>query len=64
MLELHKSIAQTNRTNKMTSHPRMETTNDAFGRSRATQVRMEDPDAVNLTEKCPGQRGECFKVPW
>ena len=47
----HKMITQINRTNKlhkmimedkMTSHPRMEMMNDAFGCSRATQVHMED----------------------
>ena len=35
----HKQITQMNRT--MTSCPRMEMMNDAFGCSRATQVRME-----------------------
>ena len=58
----HKSIAQTNRTNKlhkmitqdkMMSCPRMEMSNDAFGCSRATQVHMEDLRLVNLTEKHP-----------
>ena len=34
----------------MTSHPRMEMTNNAFGCARATQVRMEDLRLVNLTE--------------
>ena len=57
--QLHKSIAQ----NKMTSHPRMEMMNDAFGCSRATQVHMEDLRLVNLTEICPSRRGECFKAP-
>ena len=57
--ELHKMIAQ----NKMTSHPGMEMTNDAFGCSRATQVHMEDLRLVNLTEICPSRRGECFKAP-
>ena len=42
---LHKSITQ----NKMTLHPRIEMSNDAFGCSRATQVRMEDMRLVNLT---------------
>ena len=41
--ESHKQIAQ----NKMTSRPRMEMMNDAFGCSRATQVHMED---LRLTE--------------
>ena len=45
----HKSITQ----NKMTSRPRMEMMNDAFGWSRATQVHMEDLRLVNLTEICP-----------
>ena len=65
-------IAQINRTNeshkmitqgKMTSHPRMEMMNDAFGCSRATQVHMEDLRLVNLTEYCPHRRGEHFKAP-
>ena len=43
---------------KMTSHPRMEMMNDAFGCSRATQVHMEDLRLVNLTEICPSRRGE------
>ena len=37
-LESHKRIAQ----NQMTSHPRIEMMNDAFGCSRATQLHMED----------------------
>ena len=58
----HKTIAQINHTNelhkmitqgKMTSHPRMEMTNDTFGYSRATQVCMEDLRLVNLTEYHP-----------
>ena len=70
--ELHKLIAQINRTNelhktitqdKITSCPGMEMTNDAFGCSRATQVHMEDLRVVNLTEICPSRRGECFKAP-
>ena len=48
--------------NKMTSRPRMEMMNDAFGCSRATQVHMEDLRLVNLTEIHPSQRGECFKA--
>ena len=52
--ELHKMITQ----DKMTSHPRTEMTNDAFGCSRATQVHMEDLRLVNLTENRPSQRGE------
>ena len=57
--ELHKMIAE----DKMMSRPRMEMTNNAFGCSRATQVHMEDLRLVNLTEKCPSQRGEQFKAP-
>ena len=57
--ESHKMIAQ----DKMTSHPRIEMTNDAFGCSRATQVHMEDLRLVNLTEICPSQRGEHFEIP-
>ena len=49
--------------NKMTSHTRMEMTNDAFGCSRATQVHMEDLRLVNLTEIRPSQSGECFNAP-
>ena len=52
--ELHKSITQ----DKMTSCPRMEMPNDAFGCSRASQVHMEDLRLVNLTEFHPSQRGE------
>ena len=59
---LHKSIAQMDHTNeshktiaedRMSSCPRMEMMNDAFGCSRATQVHMEDLRLVNLTEKHP-----------
>ena len=57
--QLHKQIIQ----NKMTSHPRMEMTNDAFGCSRASQVYMEDLRLVDLTEICPSRRGERFKAP-
>ena len=65
--QLHKSIAQTNCTNeshktiiqdKMTSCPRMEMTNNAFGCSIATQVHMEDLRLVNLSEKHSSQRDE------
>ena len=55
----HKQITQ----NKMTSHPGMDMTNNAFGCSRATQVCMENLRLVNLTEICPSRRGECFKAP-
>ena len=34
-----------------------------LGRSRATQVRMEDLRLVNLTEICPSQRVGHFKAP-
>ena len=70
--QLHKSMTQTNHTNelhktiaedKMTSRPRIEMMNDAFGFSRATQVHMEDMRLVNLTEIHPSRRGECFKAP-
>ena len=63
----HKTIRQINRTSesyktiaedKMTSCPRMEMMNNAFGCSRATQVHMEDLRLVNLTEIHPSQRGE------
>ena len=57
--QLHKRIAQ----DKMTSHPRMEMTNDAFRCSRATQVHMEDLRLVNLTEKRPSRRDEQVKAP-
>ena len=50
----HKMITQ----GKMMSPPRMETTNDAFGCSRATQVCMEHLRLVNLTEYCPSRSGE------
>ena len=63
---LQKSIAQMNHTNKlhkmitkdkMTSCPRMEMMNDAFGCSRATQVCMEDLRLVNLTKKMSKLKG-------
>ena len=47
----------------MTSCPRMEMLNDAFGCSRATQVHMEDLRLVNLTEFYPCQRDEQSKAP-
>ena len=62
MWELHKSIAQINRTNeshktitqnKMTLCPGMEMMNDTFGCSRATQVHMEDLRLINLIEIHP-----------
>ena len=39
----------------MMSWPRMEISNDTFGCSRATQVRMEDLRLVNLTELVQGE---------
>ena len=57
--ELHKTIAQ----GKITSCPRMEMMNDAFGCSRATQVCMEYQRLVNLTEIHPSQMGNQFKAP-
>ena len=40
-----------------------EMTKRRLGRSRATQVRMEDLRLVNLTEICPIQRVGHFKAP-
>ena len=57
--QLNKMIME----DKMTLHPRMEMTNNAFGCSRATQVHMEDLRLVDLTEKHPSRRGEQFKAP-
>ena len=56
----HKQITQ----NKMTSHQRMEMMNNAFGCSRATQVRMEDLRPVNLTEIFPSRRVGHFLAPY
>ena len=47
----------------MTSHPRMEMMNDAFGCSRATQVGMEYRRLANLTETCPSRRVGYFLAP-
>ena len=44
--QLHQSIAQ----DWMTSQPRMEIMDDAFGFSRTTQVCMVDLRLANLTE--------------
>ena len=55
----HKRIAQS----KMTSHPRMEMTNNTSGCSRATQVHMEYLRLVNLAEICPSRRVGHFKAP-
>ena len=51
--QLQKLITQ----DKMTSRPRMEMSNNAFGCSRGTQVHVEDLRLVNLTEFHPNQRG-------
>ena len=59
----HKRITQTIEQDKMTSRPRMEMMNDAFGCSRATQVCMEDLRLVNLRGKHRSRRGEQFKAP-
>ena len=48
--QLHKRITETITQDKITSCPRMEMMNNAFGCSRATQVHMEDLRLVNLTE--------------
>ena len=42
----------------MKSRPRMRIMNDAFGCSRATQVLMESPGTVNLTEFHPRHNNE------
>ena len=42
----------------MTSQPRMDITDDAFGCSRATQVLTETPETVNLTEFHPRYNNE------
>ena len=66
--ESHKSIAQTNRTNKV-AQKNADVTNKSemakrrLGRSRATQVHMEDLRLVNLTEICPSQRVGHFNAP-
>ena len=66
--ESHKSIAQTNRTNEVAQKNadvthKSEMTKRRLGRSRATQVRMEDLRLVNLTEICPSRRVGHFKAP-
>ena len=53
----------------MMSQPRMEIMDDAFRCSRATQVHMETPETVNLTEFCPRynnemKRSPCFHSGW
>ena len=40
------------------SQPRMEIMDDAFRCSRATQVVMETPETVTLTEFCPRYNNE------
>ena len=67
-LESHKSIAQTNCTNEVAQKTadvthKSEMAKRRLGRSRATQVRMEDLRLVNLTEICPSRRVGHFKVP-
>ena len=63
----HKQVTQKNHTNqlykcitqdRMTSQPRMEITDNTFGYSRATQVLMETPETVNLTEFHPRYNNE------
>ena len=66
--ESHKSIAQTNRTNEVAQKTadvtlKSEMAKRRLGRSRATQVRMEDLRLVNLTEICPSRRVGHFKAP-
>ena len=51
-------MMQTVESQLMTSHPRIEMSNDAFRCSRATQVHIEDLRLVNITEFCPSQRDE------
>ena len=41
----------------------MEITNDTFGCSRATQVLVEAPETVNLTEFCPRHNEQMNKSP-
>ena len=66
--ELHKSIAQRNRTNEVAQKTADVTskngmTKRCLGCSRATQVRMEYLRLVNLTEICPSRRVGHFKAP-
>ena len=65
--ETHKSIAQTNRTNKVAQNADVTSKNGmkkrCLGRSRATQVHMEYLRQVNLTEICPSRRVGHFKAP-
>ena len=66
--ESHKSIAQTNCTNKVAQKNADVTrkngmTKRRLGRSRATQVCMEYLRLVNLTEICPSRRVGHFKAP-
>ena len=66
--ESHNSIAQTNRTNEVAQQTadvtsKSEMAKQRLGRSRATQVRMEDLRLVNLTEICPSRRFGHFKAP-
>ena len=59
----HKRIAQTNRTKTADVTHKSEMAKRRLGRSRATQVRMEDLRLVNLTEICPSRRVGHFKAP-
>ena len=61
--ESHKSIAQTNRTKTADVTHKSEMAKRRLGRSRATQVHMEDLRLVNLTEICPSRRVGHFKAP-
>ena len=60
----HKRIAQT-KSHKKTADitHKSEMAKRRLGRSRATQVRMEDLRLVNLTEICPSRRVGHFKAP-
>ena len=60
----HKRIAQTKSHKKDAdvTH-KSEMAKRRLGRSRATQVHMEDLRLVNLTEICPSQRVGHFKAP-
>ena len=66
--ESHKSIAQTNRTNKVAQKTADVTSKNGMtkrrlGCSRATQVHMEYLRLVNLTEIFPSRRVGHFKAP-
>ena len=59
----HKRIAQMKSHKNADVTHKSEMTKQRLGRSRATQVRMEDLRLVNLTEICPSQRVGHFKAP-